>query len=72
MISCPYKRPSERVRHAIDGYTHPTTARKLDALTVDLDGQNLGRTENTDHEKLVDGTRLELVTSALRTRRSPN
>ena len=32
----------------LERYTHPTTARKLEALTVNLDGQNLGRTENAD------------------------
>jgi hypothetical protein len=56
----------------LERYTHPTTARKLEALSVDLVGQNLGRTEKGTLKRLVDGTRLELVTSALRTRRSPN
>ena len=57
------------------GALHPSDqARKgcLEAFTVDLDGQNLGRTENDEEKRLVDGRRLELPTSALRTRRSPN
>ncbi len=36
-------------------------ARKLDALdtfTLGVDGQNQGRTENPDSEKVVDGARL--------------
>jgi len=35
----------------LERYTHPTNERKLDALTVDLDGLNLGRTENQSLEK---------------------
>ena len=48
----------------LERYTHPTTARKLEALTVDLDGQNLGRTENDDAKKV--GGRREARTRDLR------
>ena len=48
----------------LERYTHPTSARKLDALTVDLDGQNLGRTENDDAKKI--GGRREARTRDLR------
>ena len=53
----------QRVR-MVERYTHPTSARKLDALTVDLDGQNLGRTENDDAKKI--GGRREARTRDLR------
>jgi hypothetical protein len=48
----------------LERYTHPTTARKLEALTVDLDGQNLGRTENDDSKEA--GGRREARTRDLR------
>ena len=53
----------QRVR-MVERYTHPTSARKLEALTVDLDGQNLGRTENDDAKKI--GGRREARTRDLR------
>ena len=48
----------------LERYTHPTTARKLDALTVDLDGQNPGRTETSTEENI--GGRREARTRDLR------
>jgi hypothetical protein len=48
----------------LERYTHPTTARKLEALSVDLVGQNLGRTEKGDAEKV--GGRHEARTRDLR------
>ncbi len=59
----------------LERYTHPTNARKIEALeTLGAvgGGQNLGRTENLEEKRVVDGRRLELPTSALRTRRSPS
>jgi len=56
----------------LERYAHPSSAQKLEALDVDLDGPKLGSTAAARVEKLVDGARLELATSALRTRRSPN
>lgn len=50
----------------LERYTHPTTARKLDALSVEFaaDGQNLGRTENQD--AILVGGRREDRTRDLR------
>ena len=48
----------------LERYTHPTTARKLEVLTVDLDGHNLGRTENDDSKEA--GGRREARTRDLR------
>ena len=49
----------------LERYTHPTNARKLDALeSFAVDGQNLGRTENVGQEK--DGGRQEARTPDLR------
>ena len=37
----------------LERYTHPTDARKLDALeSFQIDGQNLGSTENSDVKKI--------------------
>src|SRR5687767_13890477 len=37
----------------LERYTHPTDARKLDALdSFQIDGQNMGRTENEDAKKV--------------------
>ena len=36
----------------LERYTHPTDARKLEALSCALDGQNSGRTENASEEKV--------------------
>jgi hypothetical protein len=48
----------------LERYTHSTTARKMDALTVDLDGQNPGRTETSTEENI--GGRREARTRDLR------
>ena len=58
----------------LERYTHPTNARKVDALETfaAVDGPNLGRTENGDAKKSGGRQEAELPTSALRTRRSPN
>jgi hypothetical protein len=49
----------------LERYTHPTNARKLDALeTFAADGQNMGRMENRDEEK--SGGRREDRTPDLR------
>src|SRR5215470_9707485 len=49
----------------LERYTHPTNARKLDALeSFAVDGQNLGRTENVGQKK--DGGRQEARTPDLR------
>ena len=64
-------------RQAISGHSstgmlerdaRPTIARKTDALTIGERGAESGRTRKRGVEKgLVDGRRLELPTSALRT-----
>jgi hypothetical protein len=70
----------------LERYTHPAQERKLAAFeTFDRLDTNLDtKTKTADDERvsgsrtrqivrsLVDGRRLELPTSALRTRRSPN
>jgi hypothetical protein len=49
----------------LERYTHPTNARKLDALgSFVLDGQNLGRTEKTAEKR--SGGRQEARTPDLR------
>ncbi len=56
-------------------YTHPTDNRVLGALdtfAVVTDGQQMGNSENGEVKNMVDGARLELAASALRTRRSPS
>jgi hypothetical protein len=53
--------------------TCPTNARKLDALeTFAPDGQNVAERKITTRKRVVDDGRIELPTSALRTRRSPS
>jgi hypothetical protein len=69
----------------LERYTHPTLERRIAALdTVDLstkcpqklDEDAVQQKEAAEAasflKNLVDGRRLELPTSALRTRRSPN
>ena len=57
----------------LERYTHPTIARKVDALeTFSPMGRNGAEQPNGMKKVLVDGRRLELPTSALRTRRSPS
>jgi hypothetical protein len=36
----------------LERYTHPTDARKLEALSVAIDGRNVGRIENGTEEKI--------------------
>jgi integrase len=55
---------SHRSVRMLERYTHPTTARKIDALTVDLDGLKLGRTDSAVDEKA--GGRREARTRDLR------
>jgi hypothetical protein len=58
-----------------DGTT--AAAKKLlrmtdDTFTETIDGRVWAERKPTPRKKMVDGRRLELPTSALRTRRSPN
>jgi hypothetical protein len=48
----------------LERYTHPTSARKLETLTVDLDGQKSGRRENDGATTI--GGRREARTRDLR------
>jgi len=48
----------------LERYTHPTNARKIEALDTFTDGQNMGRTENESAEKA--GGRHEARTRDLR------
>ena len=57
-------RLSKGCERMLERYTHSTTARKMDALTVDLDGQNPGRTETSTEENI--GGRREARTRDLR------
>ncbi len=58
----------------LERYTHPTGQRKIGAL--DSFAASMGRMwqngNRTVGKRVVDGARLELAASALRTRRSPN
>ena len=36
----------------LERYTHPTDTRTLEALSVNIDGQELGKTENGEVEKV--------------------
>ena len=65
----------------LERYTHPTLERRIAALDTFNLSANVHKTPYSKMRQpklphllriLVDGTRLELVTSALRTRRSPN
>jgi integrase len=58
----------------LERYTHPTNARKIDALARSRTsmGRIWAERKKRERKVLVDGRRLELPTSALRTRRSPN
>jgi hypothetical protein len=56
----------------LEQYTHPTTARSWTRSPRILMGRIRAEPKISSQKKLVDGARLELATSALRTRRSPN
>jgi hypothetical protein len=65
----------------LERYTHPTLERRIAALRRSIRPQDVHKTPYSKKRqpklphllrKLVDGRRLELPTSALRTRRSPS